>query len=175
MMSMLKLLRWCILHFFKLTFLHQTEIQPWRSILECEYKKIQGQQNSPSLDSPQKTPTKTANPRHPRTLFAAIQSTTTTKTELEMFYEEDSISTIENPLAWWKIRELKYPIISKIAKVYLAIPASSADSERLFSTAGIILTHRRNRLGFARAEALSVQHSNYKKLNDIHTEISNIT
>jgi len=149
--------------FFKLTFLSETKVQSWRTLFESEYKIFSDQVQN---NSPPKTPAKTVLPRHPRTLFATIQSTSpTTKTELELFYEEESIPTTENPLQWWKTRELKFPILSKMAKTYLAIPASSTDSERLFSTAGIILTHRRNRLGYARVEALSVQHSNGKKLN----------
>ena len=49
----------------------------------------------------------------------------------------------ENSLDWWKIHEKRFPDIAKIAKYFLAIPASSASSERVFSTAGNIVTNKR--------------------------------
>ena len=42
-------------------------------------------------------------------------------------------------LEWWKENQLLLPILSKIAKDYLAIPATSAPSERLFSEAGNLI------------------------------------
>ncbi|EFN84807.1 Zinc finger BED domain-containing protein 1, partial [Harpegnathos saltator] len=49
-----------------------------------------------------------------------------------------------DPLKWWKAHENLYPTIAALAKIYLAIPASSASSERVFSTAGNIVTAKRN-------------------------------
>ncbi|KAE9522596.1 hypothetical protein AGLY_017018 [Aphis glycines] len=49
-----------------------------------------------------------------------------------------------NPLEWWRIREEKYPAIATIAKKYLAIPFTSASSERCFSTAGNIVNPKRS-------------------------------
>ncbi|RXN24549.1 zinc finger BED domain-containing 1-like protein [Labeo rohita] len=43
-----------------------------------------------------------------------------------------------NPLAWWKHNECKYPHIAKMARHYLAVPATSVPSERVFSTAVLI-------------------------------------
>jgi hypothetical protein len=39
-------------------------------------------------------------------------------------------------LVWWKQREQLYPNLSKMAKVILACPISSAGAERVFSCAG---------------------------------------
>ena len=41
-----------------------------------------------------------------------------------------------DPLQWWSVNGTNYPIISVLAKKYLAIPASSASSERVFSMHG---------------------------------------
>ena len=49
-------------------------------------------------------------------------------------------------LTWWKCHETSFPMISKLARKYLAIPASTAPSERVFSTAKNILQKKRWRL-----------------------------
>jgi hAT family C-terminal dimerisation region len=47
------------------------------------------------------------------------------------------------PFKWWASQESRFPILSQLAKKYLAIPATSASSERLFSDAGNVMTVRR--------------------------------
>jgi len=44
------------------------------------------------------------------------------------------------PFKWWASQEKRFPILSRLAKKFLAIPATSASSERLFSDAGNIMT-----------------------------------
>ena len=52
-----------------------------------------------------------------------------------------------DPLVWWKERCHRYPTVAKLAMKYLAIiPASTAPSERVFSTAKNILIKKRWRL-----------------------------
>jgi len=53
------------------------------------------------------------------------------------------ISVDSNPLKWWKDNEHQYPNLSKLAKRYLAVQATSVGSERVFSTAGDIVTSQR--------------------------------
>lgn len=54
------------------------------------------------------------------------------------------ISLDDNPLDWWKANENIYKHVSKLAKRYLSISATSVPSERVFSTAGDILTANRS-------------------------------
>lgn len=55
--------------------------------------------------------------------------------------------------------EHRYPILSKVARDYLAIQASSIPCERLFSMAGIADTKRRNRMAPEVMSALQILRS----------------
>ena len=48
---------------------------------------------------------------------------------------------------YWASKEYKFPIIARMARDHLAIPATSAASECVFSVGGDIITKKRNRLG----------------------------
>ncbi|GBC00388.1 hypothetical protein RclHR1_03840010 [Rhizophagus clarus] len=50
------------------------------------------------------------------------------------------ISFSECPFNWWSKNENRFPILLKMACKYLAIPATSTPSERLFSNAGNLMT-----------------------------------
>ena len=41
-----------------------------------------------------------------------------------------------NILNWWKSHTEMLPVLSKLARLYLAIPATSTQSERVFSASG---------------------------------------
>ena len=68
------------------------------------------------------------------------------KEEVNDYKTADCIELESNPLEWWRTNELKYPHIAKMAKFYLAVPATSVASERVFSTAGDIVTASRSAL-----------------------------
>jgi hypothetical protein len=51
-----------------------------------------------------------------------------------------------DPLKWWKDKEAYFPLLSSLARVYLALQATSAPSERVFSVASRLIEKRRNRL-----------------------------
>ena len=58
-----------------------------------------------------------------------------------------------NPCKWWKHHKTQYPILSRIARDYICIPASSVSSEQAFSKSGELISKRRNRLGDRAIEA----------------------
>lgn len=64
----------------------------------------------------------------------------------------DVIHDLGGPLKWWKQKEELYPTLSKLAFRFLAVQATSAASERLFSTAKLIMTDKRSRLTDDNAE-----------------------
>ena len=49
-----------------------------------------------------------------------------------------------DPLEWWKEKTVYFPILSSLAKVYLALQATSATSERVFSVASRLIEKRRS-------------------------------
>jgi hypothetical protein len=53
---------------------------------------------------------------------------------------------LSDPLKWWEKNSSSYPTLWLLARYYLAVPATSALSERCFSGAGQILTSTRNRM-----------------------------
>jgi hypothetical protein len=67
------------------------------------------------------------------------------KKEEKLFRSDKEIDSFD-PLLWWKDRQSKYPILSRLVRRILCIQATSAPSERIFSAAGQLLSKRRMRL-----------------------------
>ena len=60
-------------------------------------------------------------------------------------YIDSSLETLDQkPLLWWKQYSLQFPYLSKLAKKYLCIPATSVSSKRAFSTAGHVINSKRS-------------------------------
>ena len=71
-----------------------------------------------------------------------------------------------NPCEWWKHHRTQYPILSKIARDYICIPATSVPSEQAFSKSGELISKRRNRLGDRAIEACMCLNSWIALLNN---------
>jgi len=69
-----------------------------------------------------------------------------------------------NPLEWWRVNNNTYPHLSKLALKYLSIPATSAPSERVFSTAGLTIAKERAWLESSRANELVFLHESIPAL-----------
>ena len=87
-------------------------------------------------------------------------------------YCASPIVDTKDTLKWWlePTQQKTYPNLSKIAIDYLSIPAMSSEAERLFSSAKITLTDRRNRLGVDLLEALECLKS-WLKITDREADI----
>ena len=69
----------------------------------------------------------------------------TPKGELECF-EKEVLGPKTNPITWWKANQERYPLLAKLAKQLLCVPATSVPSERVFSMSGTITNAKRNSL-----------------------------
>ena len=81
-------------------------------------------------------------------------------TEYAMFLQDPV--TIPDPLKWWKVNATRFPHLSVLAKLYLAIPATEVPSERAFSTAGATITKLRASLDPGTVDAIIFLHKNFK-------------
>jgi hypothetical protein len=78
------------------------------------------------------------------------------KTEHEIinYKSEDHMPLDSNPLLWWKVHQNTYPLLANLAQKYLSIPATSVASERVFSTAGDLVTAQRSCLACDQVDRL---------------------
>jgi hypothetical protein len=67
-------------------------------------------------------------------------------------------------LKWWKAQAEDLPLLAAMARKILAIPATSASSERLFSSGGNVVTTQRMCLDPQTVEKLVFYHDNWQKL-----------
>ena len=66
--------------------------------------------------------------------------------EIERYISFPCQEIDSSPLDWWKREETQFPLLSKLARKYLCICATSVASERVFSTGGNIVSDTRNSL-----------------------------
>ena len=68
--------------------------------------------------------------------------------EIEKYKARPRIDHKQDPLLWWREAEATgdFPNLSKLARKYLCVPATSAAVERVFSYAGNIISDERGRL-----------------------------
>ncbi|XP_028654663.2 E3 SUMO-protein ligase ZBED1-like [Erpetoichthys calabaricus] len=66
--------------------------------------------------------------------------------EMKKYLETPSLSLSEDPLNWWRSQDTVFALLAKLAQCYLCIPGTSVAAERVFSTAGDIVTAQRSML-----------------------------
>jgi hAT family C-terminal dimerisation region/BED zinc finger len=66
--------------------------------------------------------------------------------ELERYLAEPAVDRSANVLEWWRTNSEAYPCLARIARDYLAIPATSVPSERVFSGGTDLITSKRGSL-----------------------------
>ena len=66
--------------------------------------------------------------------------------EHERYLKEPTTDLQDDVLGWWKQHAYEYPCLARIARDYLAIPATSAPAERVFSGGADLVTDKRGSL-----------------------------
>ena len=87
--------------------------------------------------------------------------------EVTLYVEEGCVHKDSNILQYWNNQQNKFPYLTRLARKMLCIPASSSTSERVFSTAGNILTERRTCLSIDNIEMLVFIKENMKEMKNI--------
>ena len=85
--------------------------------------------------------------------------------EIEVdFYLKVGVPDDDDPakvLDWWRAKSAIFTRLAKLARRVLAIPGTSATSERTLSRAGLIITDKRSRIDPKRVSDLLVIHNYY--------------
>lgn len=81
-----------------------------------------------------------------RAATAVLTADQKSEAEMSLYLQEMVIDGEEDPLTWWKANQGRFPLMANIARKYLCICATSAPSERVFSTAGNVVTPLRSLL-----------------------------
>jgi len=68
------------------------------------------------------------------------------RSEVDVYLEEPPVEEAVCPLLYWKVNEARFPNLSRLAKRYLAVPASSSEIERIFSISRAIARLRRAKI-----------------------------
>jgi hypothetical protein len=82
--------------------------------------------------------------------------------ELKKYSNDLNVDMFTNIFEWWHQRKSVYPRLHSLMLKYLIIPATSAASERVFSSAGLILEDRRSRLSDEYVNMLIFLYKNLK-------------
>jgi hypothetical protein len=86
---------------------------------------------------------------------------TTLADEMTAYNVVNEISWTDDPLEWWRDNEKTYPRLARLARALLCIQATSCESERVFSKAGIILDGRRSLLAPKNVDKMLFLHDNW--------------
>ncbi|XP_071786524.1 E3 SUMO-protein ligase ZBED1-like [Asterias amurensis] len=82
--------------------------------------------------------------------------------ELRRYIADPIIPIDGDPLSWWKINEPRFKLLGRMARKFLCIPATSVPSERLFSSAGNIVSAKRSCLLPSNVRYLTFLHDNLR-------------
>ena len=63
--------------------------------------------------------------------------------QLQAYMQVQQVPNDTDPLMWWKQHQQEFPDLARMARQYLAVPATSASPERFFSRVGLVQTDLR--------------------------------
>jgi len=110
---------------------------------------------------------------HSNSLLASMFHNRCTQLEVSDYLGAQEIQWDQCPLAWWRNNQSRFPVLSKLARKYLAIPATSTASERLFSDAGNTMTEKRTLLLPTTFEHLVFLNNNWQVTGSVFPDTKN--
>jgi len=121
----------------------------WIIDAEAAIHRMYQDQYAPSVSSRPTTPPPTnssyVEDDFMTAVFGLLQSSAIPEmSELDIYLEEKVELPQVDPIEWWRTYESRFSNLSRMARDYLAIPATSVPSECCFSIAGNVLTKRRS-------------------------------
>ena len=137
-------------------------------ILRKKYEKYSENYLPSPNESRSSSPTPIESTIYQPKLFAIFEQNQLQRAsdEVTEYLREDKITFNQNPFEWWTSKKGKYPILAKIARIYLAAPATSTPSERLFSDAGNVLSEKRTRMDSELFKRIIFLKRNASKVNN---------
>ncbi|CAG8658103.1 12117_t:CDS:2, partial [Acaulospora morrowiae] len=144
----------CLLdpRFKKLRFANATIIQKTneklRELYESESKTYTAPKYSVSLSNIQNEDLETSRVQKKRKsiLLDFYVDNNNKISEIDEYLSLEEEGRRTDPFQWWNIKKTRFPILSKIARKYLCVSATSVSSERLFSDVGNNITAKRTNL-----------------------------
>ena len=85
--------------------------------------------------------------------------------QVQQYLRTPRIKANKCPFSFWATRRAEFPDLFEIALDHLPVQATSVSSERLFSSAGIVVSPLRNRITPANVEMLTMLHINLPRIN----------
>ena len=76
------------------------------------------------------------------------------------------MKAVYNPLDMWRNKAMEFPYLARVARRVLGIPATQAQSERMFSTAGLTVNKRRGSLDLEDVELLIFLRCNWTAVDE---------
>lgn len=139
---------------YKLAWCQEDQLEPMKDLLTTTYHELSPPAAPAAAEAQPPAKKKSKLLRHLPSNRTQPASTPTTPSEIEMYLNAPTLDEDANPLDYWRQHQTQFPTLCQLAKRYLAIPASSAPVERLFSIAGRIFSKERSCLSDVRFEEL---------------------
>ncbi|XP_070620024.1 E3 SUMO-protein ligase ZBED1-like [Erythrolamprus reginae] len=87
--------------------------------------------------------------------------------QLENYIVEPLCKRSTNPLDWWKSNEHRFPSVARLARQYLAIPATVVPPDQAFAASESALEHRRGVLAPENLDQILFLHQNFDFLESM--------
>lgn len=128
--------------FAQLKFLTETQKEELQSEVLAELSKIEEEEANPIQVEINDNP-----PKKRKVLGGDLsdedEETEGAKAEMDSYKAERKLKSDRCPFEWWRERKENYPLMSRLARKYLALQATSTPAERVMSALGFVLNKQR--------------------------------